>query len=348
MTQQIKKGDGDNTRSTTQKDAVADIADDPSLPCVSDSQATPDTIQLIEENKRLRNRIEQLEKSQKRTLLKGRQIEELKPYQAELIRLQQCLEKSGKKLIIIFEGRGGAGKGGTIRRITHYMNAKHYRVVAFGKPTEKERSQWFYQKYIREFPVAGDIVLFHRSWYKRALIESMFNFCTPTEYQNFMEGVGGFEMNLVEQNIILVKLYFSVTREERARRFKQRRGDPLQSWKLNEVDLELEEHADEFTEAKYKMLRHTHTMYAPWTIIRSDIKHLSRMNAMKVILSAIDYERLDPKLDIIPDPSIAISGAYELEMMEAQRLRQGKNLEPLDAFCGGGEALTTTIEGDNI
>ena len=267
---------------------------------------------------------------------------ELRPYQAELIQLQQCLERRGKKMIIIFEGRGGSGKGGTIRRITRFMNAKHYRVVALGKPTSEERSQWFYQKYVREFPRAGDMVLFHRSWYTRALIESVFGFCTDREYQDFMEGVGGFEMDLVNQDIILVKLYFSVTREERARRFEQRRDDPLQRWKLNEIDLEVEEHRAEVTEAKYEMLRNTHSVYAPWTIIRSDVKQQARLNAMKVILSAVDYERLDPDIDITPDPEVAISGAYELERMEAQRLRQGKLLGSHAAFLGGGGDIHAT------
>ena len=304
------------------------------------AKALDGTQALIEENQLLRNELKRLEKLHKKTARVYNQVQELKPYQAELIQLQQCLERRGKKMIVIFEGRGGSGKGGTIRRITRYMNAKHYRVVALGKPTSEERSQWFYQKYVREFPGAGDLVLFHRSWYTRPLIEHVFGFCTAREYQDFMEGVGGFEMDLVNQDIILVKLYFSVTREERARRFEQRRDDPLQRWKLNEIDLEVEEHREEVTEAKYEMLRNTHTVHAPWTIIRSDIKQQARLNAMKVILSAVDYERLDPDLDLIPDPEVAISGAYELERMEATRLRQGKLLGSHAAFLGSGGNLT--------
>ncbi len=334
MTQQLNKGSGKNDQSTKVERTLADIQGDPPLPIVADPKPTPDTLSLIEENQRLRSRINRLEKQQKKAVRKYNQVQELRPYQAELIQLQQCLERRDKKMIVIFEGRGGAGKGGTIRRIIQYMNAKHYRVVALGKPTTEERSQWFYQKYVRTFPRAGDLLLFDRSWYTRATIEPVFGFCTDREYRDFMEGVGGFEMDLVNQNIILVKLYFSVSKEERVRRFEQRRDDPLQSWKLSEVDLEAEEHRDEFTEAKYKMLRHTHTMHAPWTIIRSDSKHLARINAMKVILTAADYEHLDPEIDLTPDPSVAISGAFELEWMEAQRLRKGKLLEPLDAFCG--------------
>lgn len=334
MTEQLNMGSDNNDLSTTVERTSADKHEDPALSVVTTPEATPDTLSLIEENQLLRYKVRQLKKHQKKAVRKYNQVQELRPYQAELIQLQQCLERRGKKMIVIFEGRGGAGKGGTIRRIIQYMNAKHYRVVALGKPTAEERSQWFYQKYIREFPRAGDLVLFDRSWYTRATIEPVFGFCSDREYGDFMEGVGGFEMDLVNQNIILIKLYFSVSREERGRRFEQRREDPLQRWKLNEVDLEVEEHRDEFTEAKYRMLRHTHTLHAPWTIIRSDSKHLARINAMKVILSAVDYERLDPELDLTPDSSIAISGAYELERMEAQRLRQGKFLEPLTAFCG--------------
>ncbi len=293
---------------------------------------------LKDENKRLREKIEQLEKRQLKVLRKHDQVLELQPYQAELLQMQQCLERRGKKMIIIFEGRGGAGKGGTIRRITQYMNAKHYRVVALGKPTAEQRSQWFYQKYVREFPHAGEVVLFDHSWYTRATIEPVFGFCSDREYQDFMEGVGNFEKDLTSQDIILVKLYFSVSKAEQARRFEQRRNDPLRQWKLKEIDLDDESQRLEFTKAKYQMLRHTHTVHAPWTIIRSDDKHQARLNAMKVILRSAAYEHLDPNLDLTLDPKVAVSGAYELEMMEAGRLRQG--LAILDKFHGYSEAST--------
>lgn len=283
-----------------------------------------DLLALIAENKRLTEKVDQFEMLHKKAIRKYQQALELKPYQAELVKLQQCLEKRGKKMIILFEGRGGAGKGGIIRRITQYMNAKHYRVVALGKPTDEIRSQWFYQKFIQEFPHAGELVLFDRSWYTRAMIEPVFGFCTNEEYQNFIEGVGGFEKDLINQNTFLVKLYFSVSKEVQARKFSQREEDPLHRWKLSEVDLDAEEHRDEFTEAKYKMLRHTHTTHAPWTIIRSDNRHQARLNTMKVILNAAGYDQLDASLDITPDPNIVVSGAFEIERMEAQRLREGK------------------------
>ncbi|MET0025256.1 MAG: polyphosphate kinase 2 [Sedimenticola sp.] len=306
------------------KKALATAADRSYLDEVENAEPTQEIDVLLEENRHLRAKLNQLEKAQKKTSRKYLQVKELAPYQAELIQLQRCLERRGKKLIVVFEGRGAAGKGGAIRRITQYMNAKHYRVVAMGKPSEEERSQWFYQRYIREFPRAGEMVLFDRSWYTRAIIERVFGFCTDQEYEDFIEGVSGFEQDLIRQDIILVKLYFSVSPQEQARRFDQRRDDPLQHWKLDEVDLDAEERRDDFTDAKYEMLRHTHTVHAPWTIIRSDIKHQARLNAMKVILSSVNYEKRDPTLDITPDPLVAVSGAYELERMEAHKLRHGK------------------------
>ena len=250
----------------------------------------------------------------------------LKPYQAELIKMQQYLEQSGSRMIILFEGRDAAGKGGTIRRVSRYMNEKHYRVVALGKPTEHERTQWFFQKYIQQFPRGGEVVLFDRSWYNRAMVEPVFGFCTEKEYKNFMRGVTGFEKDLVRQGTVLIKLYFSVTKEEQERRFERRKADPLRQWKLSEVDVQAQERWDEFTNVKYEMLKRTHTTHAPWKIIRSNDKHQARLNAIKVILNSVPYERLDSTLDFVPDPEIVISGSRELEKMEAQRLRGGKFL----------------------
>ena len=252
--------------------------------------------------------------------------EELKPFQAELIRMQQYLEQSGTRMIILFEGRDAAGKGGTIRRVTRYMNEKHYRVVALGKPTENEKTQWFFQRHVKQFPRGGEVVLFDRSWYNRAMVEPVFGFCTEREYKDFIRGVSGFEKDLVRQGTILIKLYFSVTREEQARRFNRRKTDALRQWKLSEVDMQAQERWDEFTNVKYQMLRKTHTTHAPWTVIRSNNKHQARLNAMKVILNSVPYERLDDELDFVPDPEVVVSGSRELEKMEAQRLRSGKFL----------------------
>jgi polyphosphate kinase 2 len=268
--------------------------------------------------------IQQLQESEKKAVRRYKREEELKPYQGELIKMQQYLEQTGKRMIILFEGRDAAGKGGTIRRVTRYMNEKHYRVVALGKPTEEQKTQWFFQKYVREFPRGGEVVLFDRSWYNRAVVEPIFGFCSKQEYENFMVGCPGFEKDLVRQGTILVKLYFSVTKEEQARRFERRKSDPLRQWKLSEIDVQAQDRWDEFTNQKYEMIKRTHTTHAPWTVIRSINKHLARLNAMKVILNAVPYERLQPEVDFVPDPSVVISGSRELELMEAQRLQQGK------------------------
>jgi len=260
----------------------------------------------------------------KKAIRKYLEAEELKPYQAELIKLQKYLEINKQKMIILFEGRDAAGKGGTIRRVTRYMNEKHYRVVALGKPTEEQRTQWYFQRYVEHFPHGGEIVLFDRSWYNRAMVEPVFGFCSEEEYKIFIEDVPSFEKTLVRNGIILIKLYFSVTKEEQKRRFERRKTDPLRQWKLSEVDLQAQEKWDDFTNMKYEMLKHTHTTIAPWTIIRSDNKHLARLNAMRVILNAVDYEGRDEMLDYVPDANIVVSGAREIELMEAQRLRSGK------------------------
>jgi polyphosphate kinase 2 len=268
----------------------------------------------------------QQKKLKKKALRRYLREEELKPYQAELIKMQQYLEESGTRMIILFEGRDAAGKGGTIRRVTRYMNEKHYRIVALGKPTEQEKTQWFFQKYVRQFPRGGEVVLFDRSWYNRAMVEPVFGFCSATEYKNFMRGVSGFEKDLVRQGTILIKLYFSVTKEEQERRFNRRKTDPLRQWKLSEVDVQAQERWDDFTHVKYEMLKKTHTTHAPWKVIRSNDKHQARLNVMKVILNSVPYERLDTALDFVPDPAVVISGSRELEKMEAQRLRGGKFL----------------------
>ncbi len=227
-------------------------------------------------------------------------------------------------MIILFEGRDAAGKGGAIRRITRYMNEKHYRIVALGKPTKEQKSQWFYQKYISHFPRGGEIVLFDRSWYNRAMVESIFGFCSKKEHDDFMKGVKGFEKDLIQQGIILVKLYFSVTKETQAKRVERRKTDSLRQWKLSEIDLQAQDRWDDFTETKFNMLKQTHSHKAPWTVIRSNDKHKARLGALKVILNAVNYEHRDNDIPYTLDPNIVISGAREIELMEAQRSNSGK------------------------
>ncbi|MGB1092732.1 MAG: polyphosphate kinase 2, partial [Oceanobacter sp.] len=232
--------------------------------------------ELLAENAKLK----QVKKKARKALQRREAEQALKPYQAELLRLQRYLEETGRRMVILFEGRDAAGKGGTIRRVTRYMNEKHYRIVALGKPTETQRTQWFFQKYVAQLPRGGEMVLFDRSWYNRAMVEPVFGFCTPEEYKNFMRGVVGFEKDMVRQGTILVKLYFSVTKDEQAKRFERRKTDPLRQWKLSEVDVQAQERWDDFTNQKYEMLKRTHSTHAPWTVIRSNDKQKARLNAM--------------------------------------------------------------------
>jgi len=262
--------------------------------------------------------------TENKAITKRQNEQALKPYQAELIKLQRHLEDTNQKMIILFEGRDAAGKGGTIRRVTRYMNEKHYRVVALGKPTEEQKTQWFYQKYISHFPRGGEIVLFDRSWYNRAMVEHVFGFCTQKEYDDFMKGVKGFEKDLTRQGIILIKLYFSVTKDEQARRFERRKTDPLRQWKLSEIDVQAQDRWDDFTETKYDMIKQTHSHNAPWTVIRSNDKQQARLEALKVILNSVNYTNRDENLVYTLNPDIVISGAREIEIMDAQRTSSGK------------------------
>lgn len=267
--------------------------------------------------------LEELKRDRKRVARKLRAEAELRPWQVELLKLQRHLEAHRMRMIVLFEGRDAAGKGGTIRRVTRYMNEKHYRVVALGKPTEDQRSEWYFQRYAAQLPAGGEIVLFDRSWYNRAMVEPVFGFCTEEEYQNFMLGVTGFEKDLVRQGTVLVKLYFSVTREEQQRRFARRYTDPLRQWKFSEIDMQAQDRWDEFTNRKYEMIKRTSTPSAPWVIIRSGDKHRARLNAIKVMLNAVDYKDRNGDLDFEPDGKVVLSGAQEIALMEAERARSG-------------------------
>ena len=225
---------------------------------------------------------------------------------------------------MLFVGRDASGKGGTIRRITRYMNTKRYRVVALGKPTEEQNTQWYFQRYVEQFPAGGEMVLFDRSWYNRAMVEPVFGFCTKKEYRDFLRGVTGFEKDIVRQGTVLVKLYFSVDKETQKRRFERRRSDPLRNWKLSEVDVQAQEYWDDFTEMKHRMLERTNSGSAKWTIIRSSSKRRARLNAMKVILNAVDYADRDMSLDWTTDPEVVVSGKAELTRMDDERDRLGR------------------------
>ncbi|WP_320034842.1 polyphosphate kinase 2 [Campylobacterota bacterium DY0563] len=275
--------------------------------------------ELMDENKALKAILGDFKDLDPQILRDGIQkiydLEELKQYQIELIKLQNYLEAENKRMIILFEGRDASGKGGAIRRITRYMNNKHYRVVALGKPTDTQKNQWFFQRYIQHFPTGGEMVLFDRSWYNRAMVEPIFGFCTKEEYEIFMEDVVNFEQDLVRQGMILIKLYFSVSKDEQKRRFDRRINDPLRQWKFSEVDMQAQDLWSEFSEKKYEMLRRTSSRAAPWHVVRSDDKHLARLEAMKIILNSVDYDGRNYALDFEPNENINISVQKELMQM---------------------------------
>ncbi|NQV15598.1 polyphosphate kinase 2 [bacterium] len=271
-----------------------------------------------------------LKKKQKERIInaafsKYQQNEELKPYQAELIKLQQHLERVSKKLIILFDGRDASGKGGTIRRVTRYMNEKRYRVEVPGRPSQRQRTELHMKRYIERFPVNGEIVLFDRSWYNRALVEPVMGFCTDKQYREFLDTVNTYENNFISDGkTILLKLYFSVSKEEQNHRFHRRMHDPLRQWKLSEVDLQAQELWDEFTKKKFKLLKRTDSAEAPWHIIRSDSKHSARLETMKLILSSVPYRGRSRTLDFDLNTEVVISGKHELKIMEKQRRKHGR------------------------
>jgi len=272
----------------------------------------------FEEFRQMSKDDEKFEKHVYKKYIKHLMERSLKPYQAELIKLQKHLELKKEKMIILFEGRDAAGKGGSIRRITRFMNEKHYRVVALGKPSDVQQTQWYFQRYIEQFPHGGEIVLFDRSWYNRAMVEPVFDFCTKEQYETFMVSVPQFEEELIRQGFHFMKIYFSVSKEEQDARFSERETNPLKQWKLSEIDVQMQEKWGEFTQMKYQMLKRTHTYNTPWTVIRSDDKFMARLNAIKSILNKIDYEGRNPDLDYNVDEGIVHSGAREIELMEHQ------------------------------
>ena len=230
-----------------------------------------------------------------------------RPIQVELIKMQSWIRDVGERLMILFEGRDAAGKGGTIRRFMEHLNPRHARVVALDKPSEVELGQWYFQRYVRQFPTAGEIVLFDRSWYNRAGVERVMGFSSDRDYRLFIRQAPALERMIVESGIHLVKLYFSVSRREQLRRFESRANDPLKQWKVSSVDLRSKDKWEEYTEAKEAMFLLTDTEVAPWTIIKSDDKKRARINAMRHVLNLLDYEGKDDSVAHAPDPSIVAS-----------------------------------------
>lgn len=214
----------------------------------------------------------------------------LRELQAELVKLQNWVIENGKKIVILFEGRDAAGKGGAIRRISAHINPRYYRVVALPKPADEEKGQWYFQRYVNKLPKEGEIVFFDRSWYNRAVVEPVNEFCTQEEYQIFMGQVNDFERMIMESDTYLIKLYFSITKEEQIIRFKDIRSNPLKHWKITPLDEKAQLLWDEYTVYKEKMFEKTHTERAPWKIIQANRKTESRIEALEYILQTIPYE----------------------------------------------------------
>ena len=242
---------------------------------------------------------------------------ELETLQIELLKMQNHVKDKGLKMLLIFEGRDAAGKGGTIKRITEHLNPRGARVVALDKPSDSERSQWYFQRYSKHLPSAGEIVLFDRSWYNRGGVEPVMDFCTQEEHKEFLHEVPDFEKMLVNSGIIVLKFYFSVSKKEQTKRFDKRKTDPLKQYKLSPVDEKSQELWDKYTIAKYSMLLASHTDYAPWSIVRSDNKKKARLETIKHILRNIDYDKKIKKTKIESNDKIIINGDKEIKLMES-------------------------------
>lgn len=241
----------------------------------------------------------------KKTLKELRYESDLKLLQAELVNLQQWVAKKKKRVVILFEGRDAAGKGGTIKRFTEHLNPRLMNIVALSKPTEIEKGQWFFRRYIKELPNPGEIVFFDRSWYNRAVVEPVMGFCTREQYEQFMVQVPEFEHMLYEDGIILIKFWFSVSKEEQYKRFKSRLKSPLKEWKFSEVDMKGQEYWDKYTQYKEQMFSKTHSNFSPWIIVKADDKRTARLESIRYVLSRFNYStRTNKKITTLPDPNI--------------------------------------------
>jgi polyphosphate kinase 2 len=251
---------------------------------------TDQDVKLLNSKVGLRQLVRSSKVNVERSLRYAHYDNKLRELQAEMIKLQAWVEANNQKVVIIYEGRDAAGKGGAIRRTAAHINPRTYRVIALPKPSTEEAGQWYFQRYVKRLPMPGEIVFFDRSWYNRAVVEPVNGFCTQEQYDIFMENVNEFEKMLVQSNTHLIKLYFSITKEEQARRFDDIKTDPLKRWKMSPVDEKAQELWDEYTKYKQVMFEHTNTERAPWTIIDANRKVDARINSIQHILERIPYK----------------------------------------------------------
>ncbi len=275
------------------------------------------------EDKKLLKRIRSLKKSLERLsskeglrlLGKGKNLskalrtltyeEELVKLQIELVKLQNWVYENKKRVLIIFEGRDAAGKGGAIKRFTEHLNPRRYRVVALPKPTEVEMGQFYFQRYIAQLPNPGEIVFFDRSWYNRAIVEPVFGFCSEEQYEKFMQEVPELEHAFIDDGITLIKFWFSISKKEQKKRFEERKTNPLKQWKISPIDMQAQEKWDDISYYKEEMFSRTHTSYSPWIIVKSNDKKSARLESIRYVLSTVPYEgKKEAEVSLHPDPDI--------------------------------------------
>ncbi len=244
--------------------------------------------------------------------------EELKLLQIELVKLQQWVQKTDKRVAIIFEGRDAAGKGGSIRRFTEHLNPRSMRLVALSKPTEVEKGQWYFRRYIKQLPNPGEIVFFDRSWYNRAVVEPVMGFCSKEQYKQYMVQVPEFEHMLYESGVEIIKFWFSISKEEQQNRFNKRLQNPLKRWKFSPVDQKGQELWDDYTYYKEQMFSKTHTTYCPWIVIKTNSKLTARLESMRYVLSKFEYENKDESAaSLLPDPNVVMRYYRSVKQFES-------------------------------
>ncbi len=270
-------------------------------------QLTSDELQELNTRKGLLELLSSKKVNARKALVKLRYEQELERLQIELVKLQRTVQLTGRRIAVIFEGRDAAGKGGSIRRFVEHLNPRSARIVALPKPTEVQKGQWYFQRYVEKLPDPGEIVFFDRSWYNRAVVEPVMGFCTEAQHRTFMRQVPEFEHMLYEDNVELVKFWFSISKDIQEARFESRRSDPLKQWKISPVDEEAQENWDIYTRYKEEMFSKTHTSYSPWIIVRANDKKKARLESMRYLLSSLPYDGKDePVTSLAPDPEVVL------------------------------------------